>query len=125
MTDRICLNEMVFYGYHGVLPEERALGQRYVVDVEIGSDLQEAGQADDLSRTVNYVEVYRTVEGILTGPSCQLIETLAERIAAEILQRFDRVDCVEVRVRKPAPPIPGAWLGSSEVRIERSRSLAT
>lgn len=122
MNDRLRLNAMVFYGHHGVLPEERALGQQYVVNVELETDLQEAGRTDDLTRTVNYAEVYRTVQEVVTGPPCQLIETLAERVAALVLQRFDRVRSIEVQLRKPAPPIAGAIFDSSEVRIRRART---
>lgn len=123
MADHIRLNQMVFYGYHGVLPEERALGQRFVVDVEIRADLQPAGQSDNLERTLNYVDLYQTVKGILTGPSVLLIETLAERVAECVLKDFALAESVAVRVRKPSPPMGGAMLASSEVWIERSRHL--
>lgn len=121
MTDRIRLNEMVFYGYHGVQPEERALGQRFLVDVELQLPLREAGATDDLTRTVSYVEVYRRIEQIVTGPPRFLLEAVAERIAHCLLDDYAQVDQVVVRVRKPQVPIPGAVLGSTEVRIERSR----
>lgn len=121
LSDYINLNEVEFYGFHGVLPAERSLGQRYLVDVEIRADLQAAGQLDDIDHTLNYVEVYRVVEQVLTGPSVQLIETLAERIAATLLGDFAQAESVVVRVRKPNPPIAGARIASSEVWIERER----
>jgi dihydroneopterin aldolase len=61
------------------------------------------------------------VEEVLTGPSCQLIETLAERVAAAVLERFQMTESVLVQVRKPSPPIPGSTIRSSEVIIERAR----
>ena len=122
MSDRIRLNEMVFYGHHGVLSEERKLGQQYVVDVEIRADLRTAGESDDLAHTVNYADVYRTVEEVLTGPPHQLIEALAEQVASRILERFPRAETVGVSVRKLRPPISGAVLDSSEVEIERHRA---
>ena len=121
MADRIRLNDMVFYGFHGVLPEERALGQHFVVDLEVQADLRAAGQSDDLTQTLNYAEIFRVVESVLTGPSCQLIETLADRVAEGVLNGFPQAEVVLVSVRKPSPPIAGAMIGSSEVRIERSR----
>jgi dihydroneopterin aldolase len=121
MTDRIRLNDMVFYGYHGVLPEERALGQRFVVDVEMRLDLQPAGLSDDLTQTVNYAEVYSTARDVVTGPPCQLIETVAQRIADRVLADHTAVEAVVVRIRKPEVPIAGSVLGSSEVWIERDR----
>ena len=122
MTDYISLNEMSFYGFHGVLAEERTLGQRFLVDVEIRADLRPAGQSDDLDHTLNYVQVFQAVEKVLTGPPVKLIETLAERIAASILEQFDLAEGVVVRVRKPSPPMAGATLASSEVWIERDRA---
>lgn len=121
MPDYIRLNAMDFYGYHGVLPEEQTLGQHFIVDVEIRTDLRAAGQSDDLAKALNYAEVFRVVESILTGPSCQLIETVAERVAGAVLEGFGQAEVVTVSVRKPRPPIAGAMMGSSEVQIERSR----
>jgi dihydroneopterin aldolase len=121
MPDHVRLNDMVFYGYHGVLPEERALGQRFIVDVDMQVDLRAAGATDDLTRTVNYAEVYAMAQEIVTGPPAQLIEAVAERIAARVLDAYDAVDAVVVRIRKPEVPIAGSILGSSEVWIERAR----
>jgi len=121
VTDRIRLNEMVFYGYHGVLPEERALGQRFVVDIEVEVDLRHAGETDSLEETVNYSELFAAARDVVTGPPCNLIEAVAERIAGRILGEQPLVQTVVIRVRKPEVPIPGSILGSSEVRIERRR----
>jgi dihydroneopterin aldolase len=122
MTDRIRLNEMMFYGYHGVLAEEQALGQRFVVDLELVTDLRRAGVSDDLDQTVNYSAVYAAVRDIVTGPPCRLIEAVAEAIAARVLADHPTVERVSVRVRKPAVPIAGAMLASAEVAIERDRA---
>ncbi len=112
---------MVFFGFHGVQSEERTLGQRFQVDVELQLQLQLAGTSDNLSYTVNYVEVYRRVEQILTGPPLMLLETVAEQVAGCLLRDFPATERVSVRVRKPQVPIPGATLGSTEVWIERDR----
>jgi len=125
LTDRIRLNDMVFYGYHGVQPEERTLGQRFQVDVELQVSLLAAGRDDDIQQTVNYVEVYRRVEEILTGRPFTLIEAVAERVAGRLLEDFQQVGRVSIRIRKPQVPIPGAMLGSSEVWIERDRKDLT
>lgn len=121
MADYIRLNEMVFYGYHGVLPEERSLGQRFVVDIEVHVDLKAAGHSDNLADTINYSDLYTVAEDVITGPPFNLIEALAEQIAGRILKEQRAVRSVLVRVRKPAVPIPGSVLGSSEVCIERTR----
>ena len=122
MPDRIRLNDMIFYGYHGALPEERALGQRFHVDVELRTDLRPAGATDDLTLTVDYSQVYDFVRDVVTGPPAVLIEAVSERIAGGLLERFPSVQGVLVRIRKPEVPIRGAVLASAEVCIERERS---
>ncbi|MPZ15290.1 MAG: dihydroneopterin aldolase [Chloroflexi bacterium] len=122
MVDRIRLNGMTFYGYHGVLPEERSLGQRFVVDVELFTDLRPAGTSDDIKRTVNYTDIYRTVRDVVTGPPFHLIEAVAEQIAGHILEQHPTVERVVARVKKPEVPIPGSVLSSSEVWIDRDRA---
>lgn len=104
--DKIVIQGMTFYGYHGVYEEERRLGQRFVVDVWLYLDLQPAGQSDRLADTVNYADVYHEVARVLHGPSRQLLESLAEETAARLLNRF-RIRKVTVRITKPSPPIPG------------------
>ena len=119
--DRIRLRGMRFYGYHGALPAERELGQRFEVDVELGLDLRPAGQSDDLARTVSYAEVYDLVRAVVEGSPHALLESIAEQAAARILGRFATVEEVRVLVRKPEAPIPGI-LEAAEVEIIRRRA---
>jgi len=120
MTDRIVLTNMLFEGRHGADPAERAQAQPFEVDVEIHLDLRPAGLADDLSRTVDYGEVFEIARSVVEGPSRQLIETLAESIAAAVLARSARAGATEVvvRVRKPEAPLPGP-LDHASVEITR------
>ena len=120
VTDRIRLRGMRFYGYHGVLEAERALGQRFVVDVELALDLRPAGMSDDLALTVSYAEVFEQARDVVEGPPCRLIEAVAERVAGRILDAHDAVEQVRVRVRKPGAPIKGA-LDTAEVEVVRTR----
>jgi 7,8-dihydroneopterin aldolase/epimerase/oxygenase len=117
MPDRILLNGIGFYGYHGVHEEERRLGQRFLVDVELQLDLAGAEHWTDVSATVDYGRVHAAVLEIGTGAPCQLIETVAARIAAALLSRF-ALQQVTVRVTKPAPPMPGL-VGSVAVEVTR------
>lgn len=108
--DYIHLNEMAFYGYHGVLEEETRLGQRFSVTVSMATDLQQAGETDDLAKTVNYAEVYELCKGIVEGSPVKLIETVAEKIARETLRTYpDKVKGVRVQLIKPDPPIAGHY----------------
>ena len=79
--DRISLEGMRFYGYHGCLPEERARGQVFLVDVVLTLPLAAAGASDDLAATVNYAEVFALARSVVEGAPCRLIEAVAERIA--------------------------------------------
>lgn len=120
MGDRILLNGMTFYGYHGVRPEEKELGQRFVVDVEMGLDLRAAGASDDLTDTVDYSRAYRVVREIVEGPGRNLLEAVAEETAGALLKAFP-VSGVRVRVAKPHVSIRGAILDGAAVEIYRRR----
>lgn len=119
--DKIILEGMVFYGYHGVNPEERSQGQRFVVDLELYKDLSLAGVADDLAATVNYASVFKVAREVVEGQPRNLIEAVAERLADAILARF-AVEAVRVRVRKPWAPIKGSALDWVAVEIVRTRT---
>jgi dihydroneopterin aldolase len=118
-SDEILLEGMRFYAYHGVNPEERALGQRFVVDVVLAVGLRRPGQSDDLADTVSYSAVYKVVRGIVEGEPRNLIEAVAEEIAAAILMGFRQVARVTVTVRKPEVPMKGSLLDAAGVRITR------
>lgn len=116
---RIALENIRLYGYHGATPSERELGQRFEVDVEIIADLSDAVKADDMRKTVNYEKVYRLVESEVVGQKYHLLETMADKIARDILAQFEAIE-VTVRVRKPNVPIAGA-IDHVEVEVTHSR----
>jgi dihydroneopterin aldolase len=99
---------MQFFGRHGVFPEEKTMGQKFIIDVELVLDLRKAGTSDDINRAPNYADVYATVKNITTQRTFNLIEALAENIAQELLTAY-RVDQVIVRIKKPQAPISGAF----------------
>ena len=121
MVDRIILEGMQFYGYHGVNPEERVLGQRYVVDLTADLDLQRAGQSDRLEDTVSYSHIYRTVRTVMEGEPRNLLESAAQAIADSVLAEFP-VEAVSVTVKKPNPPVRGSSIELAAVQIHRTRS---
>ena len=120
MTDRIVLSNMQFEGTHGVLEEEHQAPQPFEVDVELHLDLAPAGRSDDLARTADYRQAFEICRDTIEGPTCQLIETLAERISARLLAAYEPVGVAEVvvRIRKPAVMLPGV-LDSAAVEITR------
>ena len=118
--DKIYVNKMEFYGYHGVFSEETKLGQRFRVDLTVSLDLKKAGETDELEYSVNYAELYNVCKGIVEGKPFKLVEAVAEKIAAEILESFPMVEETKIKVIKPDPPIPGHYQ-SVAVEITRSR----
>lgn len=120
MTDRIELRRMVFMGRHGVLPIEQQNAQPFEVDVELALNLQPAGVADDLEKTIDYGIVFDQTRQIVESASFGLIETLAEAIAQELLRTYPIARTVTIRVRKMQVPIEGKldWAG---VEITRGR----
>ena len=120
MPDQISLEGMQFYGYHGVNPEERALGQRYVVDLTVDLDLGKAGASDKLEDTVSYARIYRSVRAVIEGEPRNLLESAAEAIADRVLAEFP-VDGVSVTVKKPNPPVRGSSIELAAVKIHRAQ----
>ena len=90
--------------HHGVFEFERTEGQEFVIDVSVAVDLSAAASADDLDRTVNYGELAESVAAAVSRDPVDLIETVAERVAAVALG-YAAVEEVEVTVHKPEAPI--------------------
>lgn len=122
--DRISLTGVEAFGYHGVLPAERANGQPFIVDVVLHAEIREAGRTDDLSRTVDYAAVAAAIVEAIEGEPLNLIESLAQRIADAIFAldstRTTHVSLLEVTVHKPQAPIEAKFADVS-VSIVRVR----
>ena len=121
--DRIFLRGMRFMACHGVLPHEREVPQPFEVDVEMGLNLQAAGESDDLGDTVNYAKVYDVVSTVLTVTRKYLIEAIAEEIAEDLLRDFDALRWVRVTVHKPAAPIDGIFSDVGVTILRRRKDL--
>ncbi|MCA1823078.1 MAG: dihydroneopterin aldolase [Mycobacteriales bacterium] len=119
-TDRIVLRGVEAWGRHGVLPAERADGQRFVVDADLTVDLAPAAASDNLADTVDYATLTERIVSILEGEPVALLETLAQRIADECLADA-RVREATVTVHKPDAPLAVATADVA-VSITRSRS---
>ncbi|KAJ6749922.1 hypothetical protein OIU85_000539 [Salix viminalis] len=119
--DKLILRGLKFHGFHGVKPEERALGQKFLIDVDAWMDLRAAGISDCLSDTVSYTEIYRIAKEIAEGPPQNLLETVAQQIASTTLSRYPQISAVRVKVGKPHVAVHGIldYLG---VEILRHRS---
>lgn len=116
----IYIDGLKAYGYHGVLPEEKTLGQQFIFDLRLSMEECAGVRTDDVADTIDYTEVIDVVTDVATCESYDLLERLAGSIAHSVLTRFP-VDSVWVRVTKPHPPIPCALTGVG-VSLELSRA---
>ena len=103
MTDKIVLTGLEFFGRHGCSREEQSLGQKFIVDLELTLDL--SNLHDEISETVDYVEIVNLTKKIVEGTPRKLIETVAIEIAERILKNFSKVESVRVILHKPHSPI--------------------
>ncbi|MEC7836586.1 MAG: dihydroneopterin aldolase [Chloroflexota bacterium] len=116
--DQILLRGMSFYGYHGVNPEERSQGQKFVVDVVIDCSLTKAAESDRVEDTVNYSEVFRIVKSIVEGKPYNLLETVAKNISDKILLNYD-IHSVSVTIKKPEVRIHESNLDYAGITVTR------
>lgn len=119
LSDRITLVGMRFVGRHGVSDQERGEPQPIEVDLAVRLDLSRPATTDQLADTINYSTLFDLTREVVEERSFHLLEALAGAIAEAVLAAHP-VDDVEVRVRKPKAPLPGAF-ETVEVRIRRTR----
>ncbi|MBN7771769.1 dihydroneopterin aldolase [Clostridium aminobutyricum] len=118
--DKIMMENMAFYGYHGVLAEEQKLGQKFFIDAALYLPLKKAGETDDLHFSVSYAQVYDTIKGIVEHNKFNLLEALAETICTEIFSSYPLIEKVKIKVKKPEAPVAGIF-DYFGVEIERER----
>ena len=120
MNQVIRLSGVEAIGYHGVLDSERAKGQRFIVDCELEVDTKLAIETDDINDAVDYSAVAELINAQIQSEPVNLIEVLANRIAAEILKNFLLVKTVEITVHKPDAPIEVPFKNVSTTVIRTS-----
>ncbi|AGY56579.1 dihydroneopterin aldolase [Gloeobacter kilaueensis] len=118
MADCIRVRGITAYGHSGVFAEERQLGQRFIVDLDLQMDLKEASTSDNLDDTLDYAAAIALVRSIVEQEQFALIEAMAERIACRLRQLDKRLSAVRVEVHKPQPPLAG-FTGTVAVEVWR------
>ncbi len=116
--DKIRIENLELFGYHGVFEEEAVLGQKFIVSAVLYLDTRKAGKTDELKESLDYSDVCQKIKEIVERERCQLIECLAERIAEKLLLTFDVLKNVEITVKKPWAPVL-VHLENVAVTIER------
>lgn len=120
MRDRLLVHGLRLFGRHGVLPAEKSLGQQFVIDVDVYTCTRRAGKSDDFAHTLNYVKVFEAAQRVVQGPSCDLVEHVAQRVADDVLRELADAQSVRVCVKKPHVALP-AVLDYVGVEIWRDR----
>lgn len=115
--DQIRISGISGFGFHGVYPEERRVGQRFLADLILYTDLSAAALTDDVNDSTDYSKVVPDVKQVLEGEPVNLIETLADRVVSKVLQNYPLVESVEVTIFKPEAPVEAAVA----VHIRRDR----
>ncbi|WP_291476250.1 dihydroneopterin aldolase [Corynebacterium sp.] len=118
MADRIELDGLEAYGYHGVYDFEKDKGQKFITDLVVWTDFSAATASDEIAQTISYVDLADIAVGVIEGPSLDLIETLAATVADRI-NDLTGVIAVEVTVHKPDAPIHHPF---TDVRVVARRS---
>jgi len=114
----IYLNEVRFYAFHGVMPQEQQVGGEYLVDLRVGYPIQTAMETDDVADTLNYAELYELVKQQMDIPS-KLLEHVAGRIVKAINEQFPLVSSIRLRITKKNPPMGADSAGAGvELRID-------
>jgi len=119
--DRIIIEDLEVYAYHGIAQEEKKLGQLFKVSLKISADLENAARRGSLDETINYADVCSIVTDILQREKYDLIETAAMKIIEGIFHSFKNAVKVKVLLKKPWAPM-GHHLKFAAVELERARS---
>ena len=117
--DQIHIKNLEIFAKHGVFPEENVLGQKFIVSAILYTSTRKAGQTDDLTKSIHYGEVSHFIRRFLEEHTYKLLETVAEKLAEELLLQTERLEKVRLEIKKPWAPI-GLPLETVSVEIERS-----
>ena len=106
MTQYIELKRITCYAYHGVMEQERKVGNTYTIDLKLHTDFSKAMETDNVNDTINYASVYAIVREEMAIPSC-LLEHVAGRIVRRLSETFSCLTATEIRLAKRNPPLSG------------------
>lgn len=119
----ILLENVKFYAFHGVLPQERKVGNDYQVSLRIGYDISRAMVSDDVNDTLNYAEVYQLLSQEMSVPSA-LLERVAERIGDRLFRKFPAIQSIDLTIIKVNPPMGADSEGAGvEVHLINDKTL--
>ncbi len=120
MKTYICLDDLHFFAYHGVSPQEAVVGNEYILSLRLGADITRAMETDDVADTLNYAEVYRVLKEEMEIPS-KLLEHVGGRLVRRLFREFPTLEHIDLKIAKRNPPM-GADIASAGVEIHCLRS---
>lgn len=103
--DKIFIEGLKLFAYHGVNPEEQEDGQYFLLDIEVHTDFEKAALKDDLNETVSYAQMIKCIRRVFCAQKDALIERASRRVADALLEEFPKLQSVKVRCRKPDAPM--------------------
>ena len=118
--DKIIVKGLKVFAFHGVNPEEQENGQLFILDIEAHANLNKACQTDNLEDTVSYAKILKTAQRVMTAQKDFLLERVAQRVAQALLEEYDRLEIVDITIKKPNAPI-NADFEYTAVNIIRGR----
>ena len=116
--DTINIYNLEVYAYHGVLPEETTLGQKFIVSATIYTDTSIAGHTDNLTDSINYASICSHITQYMTAHTFKLIEAVAENLIKDLLLTYPLINAISLEIKKPQAPI-GLPLDTVSVKITR------
>ena len=118
MYDTITIKDLEVYAHHGVYPEEKKLGQKFLVTAELYTDFSNATENDDINMSLDYGEISHKITEFAQNNTYKLIETLAEKLAQMLLETYVLLNGVQIEIKKPWAPI-GLPLEYPSVKLKR------
>lgn len=122
MLDKIIIEDLECFGYHGVLKEEQVLGQKFLVSLVLYTNTRDAGREDCLDKTLNYAEICKKIQTFMHNERFLLIEAAAEHLAQMLLLNYSLLKEVQITIKKPWAPV---HISMKTVAVEIKRKWHT
>ena len=111
LSSKIILKDIRIFAHHGVLPQERAVGAYFTLNLRIQTDFSRALATDDLAGTISYADAFEVVKAEMAVPS-QLLEHVAGRICQALFDRFPAAEAIHLELLKENPPMGADCAGA-------------
>lgn len=119
LSSKIILKDIRLFAHHGVLPQERAVGAYFTLNLRIQTDFSRALATDDLAGTISYADAFEVVKAEMAVPS-QLLEHVAGRICQALFDRFPAAEAIHLELLKENPPM-GADCAGAGISLDVER----